>query len=92
MTSSPISDDLRRLVRTRANGKGSDLATIDPISGKIVPLFNPRIQLWNDHFTLNNAQIEGITAIGRATARLIMLNAPTRLLERQVLIVQGQYP
>ena len=92
MTSSPISDDLRRLVRTRANGKGSDLATIDPISGKIVPLFNPRIQLWNDHFTLNHAQIKGITAIGRATARLLMLNAPTRLLERQVLIVQGQYP
>jgi 5-methylcytosine-specific restriction endonuclease McrA len=72
--------------------KGSDFATIDPISGEIVPLFNPRRQVWNEHFTLNNAEILGITLIGQATARLLMFNTPTRLLERQVLITQGRYP
>ncbi len=71
--------------------KGSDLATIDPISGEIIPLFNPRSQVWAEHFTLNNAQIVGITPIGRATVRLLMLNTPTRLLERQVLITQKRY-
>jgi len=72
--------------------KGSDLATIDPDNGEIVALFNPRHQVWNEHFTLNNAQISGITPTGRATVRLLMLNAPSRLLERQVLIAQGRYP
>ena len=72
--------------------KGSDLATFDPISGEIVSLFHPRRQVWAENFILNNARIEGITPQGRATVRLLMLNAPTRLLERQVLITQGRYP
>jgi 5-methylcytosine-specific restriction endonuclease McrA len=72
--------------------KGSDLATIDPINDEIVPLFNPRRQIWEEHFVLNDARIEGITQIGRATARLLKLNAPNRILERQVLINQGRYP
>lgn len=72
--------------------KGSDFATIDPNTGEIVPLFNPRRQVWDEHFTLNNARIEGITLIGQATARLLMFNTPTRILERQLLIAQKRYP
>ncbi|MCY7381868.1 MAG: HNH endonuclease [Microcoleus sp. CAN_BIN18] len=72
--------------------KGSDLATIDPVNDEIVPLFNPRRQVWEEHFVLNDARIEGITQIGRATARLLKLNASNRILERQVLIDQGRYP
>ncbi|MGB7892208.1 MAG: HNH endonuclease [Microcoleus sp.] len=72
--------------------KGSDLATIDPINDEIVPLFNPRRLVWNEHFVLNDSRIEGITQIGQATARLLKLNAPNRILERQVLINQGRYP
>jgi len=72
--------------------KGSDLATIDPVNDEIVPLFNPRRQVWEDHFVLNDARIEGITQIGRATARLLKLNALNRIVERQVLIDQGRYP
>ena len=72
--------------------KGSDLATFDPISNEIVPLFNPRRQTWTDHFTLEGTPIVGITPTGRATVFLLMLNAPTRLLQRQVLIAQGRYP
>jgi 5-methylcytosine-specific restriction endonuclease McrA len=72
--------------------KGSDLATIDPINDEIVPLFNPRRQVWDEHFLLNDARIEGITQIGQATSRLLKLNAPNRILERQVLINQRRYP
>lgn len=72
--------------------KGSDLATIDPINDEIVPLFNPRRQVWGEHFLLNDARIEGITQIGQATSRLLKLNAPNRILERQVLINQRRYP
>ena len=72
--------------------KGSDLATIDPINDEIVPLFNPRRQVWDEHFLLNDARIEAITQIGQATSRLLKLNAPNRLVERQVLINQRRYP
>lgn len=72
--------------------KGSDLATIDPINDEIVPLFNPRRQVWDEHFLLNDARIEGITQIGQATSRLLKLNAPNRILDRQVLINQRRYP
>ena len=72
--------------------KGSDLTTFDPISNALVPLFNPRQHIWSEHFILEDAIIVGLTPIGRATVVLLKLNAPTRLLHRRALIVQGQYP
>ena len=72
--------------------KGSDLTSIDPVSGEIVPLFNPRVQDWNDHLSLQGAHITGLTPTGRVTAFLLNLNAPVRLVERQTLIEQGLYP
>ncbi|MEG4227746.1 HNH endonuclease signature motif containing protein [Microcoleus sp. N9_B2] len=72
--------------------KGSDLATIDPVNDEIVPLFHPRRQVWDEDFLLNDARIEGITQIGQATSRLLKLNAPNRILERQILIDIGRYP
>ncbi|WP_013325762.1 HNH endonuclease [Gloeothece verrucosa] len=71
--------------------KGSDLATINLNTGEIIPLFHPRRQKWTEHFTLNNAYIDGLTPIGIATARLLKFNAPNRLIERQILIGQGRY-
>ncbi|MCC5639160.1 HNH endonuclease [Nostoc sp. CHAB 5844] len=72
--------------------KGSDFATIDPSSGAIIPLFNPRLQIWEEHFTLKNAEIIGITSIGQATSRLLMFNIPSRVRSRQLLINQKLYP
>ncbi|MEO0935771.1 MAG: HNH endonuclease signature motif containing protein [Cyanobacteria bacterium J06641_2] len=72
--------------------KGSDFATLDQTTKEIVPLFNPRRQIWDEHFHIKNANIEGKTQIGQATARLLQFNAPNRVLQRQVLINQGQYP
>lgn len=72
--------------------KGTDIATFDPATGEITSLFHPRNQAWVEHFRLNNGRIEGITPVGRATAKLLMFNTPTRILERQLLIAQKQYP
>lgn len=72
--------------------KGSDVATIDQVTKEIVPLFNPRRQVWDEHFSLENARIEGKTQIGQVTARLLQFNVPNRVLQRQVLMSQGQYP
>ncbi|MFN6565144.1 MAG: HNH endonuclease [Nostoc sp. ChiSLP01] len=72
--------------------KGSDFATIDWITQEIVPLFNPRRQVWGEHFYLEGARIEGKTQIGQGTARLLQFNVANRVLERQVLMSQEQYP
>jgi hypothetical protein len=41
---------------------------------------------------LEGAAIVGRTAIGRATVRLLMFNAPHRLAQRQELLNEGVYP
>src|SRR5260370_37612110 len=45
--------------------KGSDIASADPITGKATFLFNPRLQQWSDHFRLNCAVIDALTAEGQ---------------------------
>lgn len=71
--------------------KGSDFATLDLINDDIIRLFNPRKQVWNKHFKLKNGRIEGITQVGKATARLLKFNVPNRIIERQLLISKGLY-
>ena len=72
--------------------KGSDLTSIDPITGKITPLFSPRVHNWSDHFKLEDSYVLGQTPIGRTTVFLLKLNDPARLPIRQALISQELYP
>ena len=50
--------------------KGPNLTSIDPITGDVIELFNPRLQVWEDHFTVEDARIIGRTPTGRVTSRL----------------------
>ncbi|WP_374687437.1 HNH endonuclease [Promineifilum sp.] len=72
--------------------KGSDLGSIDPISGDLVPFFNPRKQIWFEHFALEGANLVPLTAEARVTLSILELNHPSRLSERIALIAAGQYP
>jgi 5-methylcytosine-specific restriction endonuclease McrA len=72
--------------------KGSDLASIDPLTQRLAALFNPRRQQWARHFRLEDARIEPLTAAGRATVRLLRLNDERRIEERQALMERGFYP
>lgn len=72
--------------------KGSDLTTFDPFTKQIVKLFDPRNQLWSDHFELDGPIIRGISSTGRATVNLLQVNDEPRVLERLLLIAQGLYP
>ena len=72
--------------------KGSDLTAIDPTDGAISPLFNPRLQIWKEHFSFDGARIVGQTPIGRATTALLRLNDRMRVMQRQILIEAGRYP
>lgn len=62
--------------------KGSDIAEIDPKTGKLSGLYNPRLENWDDHFKVNGYFIEGKTSKGRATAELLKMNDPQKIDER----------
>lgn len=69
--------------------KGSDLASIDPQTGEITPLYHPRRDRWPDHFCLTGAEFTPLTPVGRVTVRLLQLNRDDRVQERQLLIEAG---
>lgn len=59
--------------------KGTNLSAVDPETGDIVLMFHPRTDRWHEHFKLEFGEILGRTATGRATARLLNMNAPRRV-------------
>ncbi len=71
--------------------KGSDIASVDSECNDIVRLFNPRYDKWIEHFSLADAEIKPLTAIGRVTANLLQLNRAERVAERDILIRAGVY-
>lgn len=64
--------------------KGSDIASVDPETLELVPLYNPRRDRWSDHFEVNQGRLSALTAVARATIRLLQLNRDDRLKERQL--------
>jgi hypothetical protein len=62
--------------------KGPNLSAIDPDTGRLLPLFNPRLQSWDEHFALSGARVLGKTETGRATVRLLKMNDAARMVLR----------
>lgn len=71
--------------------KGTDVGSLTS-NGQFVRFFNPRVDSWNDHFTLEDASIVARSDIGEVTTKILGFNAPERLLERKLLIKVGRYP
>lgn len=72
--------------------KGSDLGSISEASKTLVRFFNPRTDVWNEHFRINeNAEIKALTEIGEVTALIFGFNDWERISERQGLIEIGRY-
>ncbi len=64
-----VRENLWRSCRPCNERKGAQTHTQDPETHEAVPLYNPRTQPWDAHFTWNNdgTHIQGLTPIGRAT-------------------------
>jgi 5-methylcytosine-specific restriction endonuclease McrA len=89
----PTSSDNLALSCLRCNShKGPNIASIDPESGELVPLFHPRRDSWADHFTWNGPILVGRTAVGRATVEILANNHADAVLLRQSLIEEGIFP
>lgn len=63
--------------------KGSDVASFDEESGRVVPLYHPRRDQWSDHFRLEGGQIHPLTDIGQVTVTLLQLNRSELIVERE---------
>jgi hypothetical protein len=62
--------------------KSVNLTGIDPQTGAICELFNPRGQIWDEHFAWNGLYLTGISSTGRATVNCLDMNSPDQLLVR----------
>lgn len=71
--------------------KGSDIASIDPHTRRLEPLFHPRKHFWCEHFALLQAHVHGLSGIGRVTVKLLRLNDSLRVVERGILVDAGLF-
>ena len=85
MSKTYISLALRRLVTERANNQCEYCHLLANLSFFPHEL-DPRTQSWSEHFSPNQHRIEGLTPEGHTTAKLLQLNTPERIAERERLI------
>ena len=67
----------------------------DPETGEVTALFNPRLQVWSEHFrwSADGLRIIGQTPVGRATvAALHLAKDPDALLVRAFWVLAGWHP
>lgn len=71
--------------------KGPNIAGLDPVTGQLVPLFHPRHQPWERHFTWKGSILVGRTRVGRATILVLAMNDPDFVAFRTELMDEGTY-
>jgi hypothetical protein len=76
------------------NHKYSHILAIDPVSGILTPLYNPRFDEWKEHFCWSDdfSILTGITPNGRATVDKLKLNRDSVINLRLVLAAIGKHP
>jgi hypothetical protein len=90
-------DDQTNLALACRSCNGSKhLATTarDPLSGRTVDLFNPRMDVWDAHFVLSvpTAEVAGRTDVGRATAVRLKMTGPKQREARRLWILLFSFP
>ncbi|MDX2239899.1 MAG: hypothetical protein NW224_04365 [Leptolyngbyaceae cyanobacterium bins.302] len=67
---------------------------MDPVTEQKVPLFHPRQQQWQEHFTWNSGftLVVGLTPTGRATVEELQINRIGLVNLRRALFAFGQHP
>jgi hypothetical protein len=83
------------LACTRCNDfKGDRIGAFDPETGETVPLFNPRTQIWTEHFAWSpdGTLIIGVTPVGRATVVALRLNNEYIVVARRFWVEAGWWP
>lgn len=72
--------------------KGPNIGGIDPESGKLIRLYHPRRDLWEQHFRWVGPTLIGLSAIGRTKIGVLAINDPDYVAVRQALLTEGVFP
>ena len=74
--------------------KGDEIDGLDDASGRMVRLFHPRTDQWEDHFFADSKAgiIHGKTEIGRVTIARLGTNSPTQVEARRLWAYLGLFP
>jgi len=72
--------------------KGPNIAGLDPRTGKLTRLFNPRRHKWERHFRWDGPVLVGRTAVGRVTVAVLAMNDPDAVEVRLELMEEGIFP
>ncbi|MEZ6061070.1 MAG: HNH endonuclease signature motif containing protein [Planctomycetaceae bacterium] len=76
------------------NFKSDQTETVDPATGESVQIFDPRRQIWSDHFTWTSdgTLILGKTRVGRGTVVALRLNNLIAVTVRRHWVAAGWHP
>jgi hypothetical protein len=83
------------LACARCNGHKADrIVATDPDTDRVVRLFNPRRQIWENHFqwSAEGDHIIGTTPTGRATVAALHLNRRALMMARRAWVAVGWHP
>ena len=72
--------------------KSARQMVFDLESSQQVPIFNPRLDHWEEHFRWNGVQVIGLTATGRATIDALDMNRALILSIREVEMILERHP
>ena len=74
--------------------KGNRTEVADPVTGTIVPLFNPRVQAWHAHmqWSADGTLVIGMTPCGRATVEALQMNNAYVVEARRFWVFAGWHP
>jgi hypothetical protein len=74
--------------------KGAQTQGYDPVTSRLVELFNPRRQRWSEHFAWSEdgMRIVGQTDCGRATVLALQLNNVIAVMVRREWVAAGWHP
>ncbi len=79
-----LSDNLAYCCSRCNRNKGTDLATVLMEEKILVRIFNPRLDIWQEHFIVEEGSIYPKTKIGQATDKLLNFNTPERIMGRKI--------
>lgn len=74
--------------------KSNKLKVFDVTTDKWIPLFNPRKDIWGEHFSWSDdtTKIIGISIVGRCTVKALKLNREKLIEYRNCIIPFGEHP
>jgi hypothetical protein len=89
-----VEENLWLSCRRCNSNKGTRTLATDLVTQSETPLFNPRSQVWSEHFAWSpdGTALVGKTPVGRATIEALGINDPLIVVARALWIRGGWWP